>query len=102
MGSILTLWLEDKIICPDYQQGAQDTPGNELPGLILGAMSIYIILGLCAIYFQNLKVGLKSLLEIQEKKRNMTFRERKVCSSFVPLLSFFKGKATHDLAPPQQ
>lgn len=78
-GGVLTLWLEDKIVGPDYEQGAQDTPGNELPGLILGAMSVYIILGLCAIDFQNLKVGLKSLLEIQEeeKKRNMTFRKRK-------------------------
>lgn len=43
-------------------------------------MSIYIILGLCRIHFQNLKVGLKSLLEIQEggkKERKTLYSERK-------------------------
>ena len=79
-GSILTLWLEDKLIHPDYQQSPHDTPHNQLPGLVLGTVPIHVVLGLCGIYFQNLKVGLKGLLEIQ-KKKNITFRERKeVCS----------------------
>lgn len=90
-GSILTLWLEDKIVGPDYQQGAQDTPGDELPGLILGAMSIYIILGLCAIYFQNVKVGLKSLLEIREKKKTR-HSEREKSVFHLLLSSHFQGQ----------
>ena len=63
-GSILTLWLEDKLIHPDYQQSTQDTPRNELPGLIFGAISIHIILGFYGICFQNLQIRLEVLLEI--------------------------------------
>lgn len=40
-------------------------------------MSIYIILGLCGIYFQDLKVGLKSLLEIQGKKKEHYIQREK-------------------------
>lgn len=68
-------------MCPDHEQGAHDTAGNQLPGLILSTMSIDVILDLCGVYFQDLKVGLKSLLETQEKKK-ITFRERReVCSA---------------------
>lgn len=63
-GRLLTLWLEDKLIHPDYQQSTQDTPHNELPGLVFGAVPIHVILGFCGICFQNLQIRLEVLLEI--------------------------------------
>lgn len=100
--SILTLWLEDKLIHPDYQQSPHDAPCNELPGLIFGAMSIHVILGLCGIYFQNLEVGLKGLLEEIKYIYILHSETEEVCPYFVLQISFVKGKAIQDLALPQQ